>query len=160
MLSHSSHGFDTEEMETHNRLYDPFASHSIVVGRYNTTGLLGGLLLSFPLRNGYFDITAMIGYSSSTAPSYSYTRSDSVSVDYFDISSSTSGSITSNFGVGFRLNLNHALALNFSLDFYSTRPDFQHTITSNISDPQHFMYSLQMSMTNTTIGLVYRIPSF
>jgi len=160
MLSHSSHGFNTVEIEAFNQFNDPLAAHSIVVGRYRTTGLLGGLLISFPLSNGYFDIRAMLGYSTSYAPAYTYIRTDSNSVDYFEINSSVSSALSSNIGVGFRLNFNQFLAVNFSIDYYSTRPYFQHTLTSNTFNTESIIYYLEMSMLNTTIGLAYRIPSF
>ncbi len=156
----TSHRLNSQVILDNLMQTDPRARHTVESGWYTSSSFMGGIILTIPFENGFLDIHALVGYAYSSIPSIYVTRDDGVNFNYIRQGSAFANSISYDLGIGLRLNLSEAFAIRFALDFYATSPEFIVDVDYDNGRRDSFTYTQNMSMTNSTVGIVYRIQRF
>jgi opacity protein-like surface antigen len=153
----NAHPVDVDEMVDLFWSIDPSLNWEVESEAWSSGALMGGLLVSFPSDQVDFDIKALIGYSTSTIPNIDVTASDGFSIATIKQNEASTLAFAVNLGAGLRYNVSEKIALTLNLDYFSTKPEFEVSTTSNFGASSNDDIEQQMNMMNISFGIGYRL---
>jgi opacity protein-like surface antigen len=153
----NAHPVDVDKMVDVFWSVDPYLNWEVKSEAWSSGALMGGLFASIPYDNGYFDLKALIGYSSSTIPIIDVTASDGSSSINLRQNEASALAFAINLGAGLRYNVSDKIAMTINMDYFMTKPEFEVATTSDFGYSSVDAIGQTMKMINISFGIGYRL---